>query len=175
MYVKDYKRRKASLPGPPQRSPFSSGSSSARVLRAHECVYVSGCLQLAAMLWLWSAKREQSADVFEELGEKEEEEEEEEEEKKKVFVHGLWSSPRRWCALDGIMFGSNLRECRVELKINMSIPGARRMLMVGVPRAEENHCILVQVFMNSPSASHCELRVGPAGGVRFSKKGEEKG
>ena len=24
--------------------------------------------------------------------------------KKKVFVHGLWSSPRRrWCALDGIM------------------------------------------------------------------------
>lgn len=49
----------------------------------------------------WSAKREQSADVFDELGEKEEEEEEE---KKKVFVHGLWSSPRRrWCALDGIM------------------------------------------------------------------------
>ena len=71
------------------------------MLRAHECVYVSGCLQLAAMLWLWSAKREQSADVFEELGEKEEEEEK----KKKVFVHGLWSSPRRrWCALDGIDF-----------------------------------------------------------------------
>ena len=49
----------------------------------------------------WSAKQEQSADVFEELGEKEEEEEK----KKKVFVHGLWSSPRRrWCALDGIDF-----------------------------------------------------------------------
>jgi len=48
----------------------------------------------------WSAKREQSADVFDELGEKEEEEEEE---KKKVFVHGLWSSPRRWCALDLVM------------------------------------------------------------------------
>ena len=29
--------------------------------------------------------------------------------KKKVFVHGLWSSPRqRWRALDGIMIGSNI-------------------------------------------------------------------
>ena len=37
-------------------------------MRTRVCVCVSGCVQLATMFSPWSAKREQSADVFEELG-----------------------------------------------------------------------------------------------------------
>ena len=94
MYVKDYKPRKASMPGPPQRLSLQQWQlERERATRARECVCFWVCAACSDVL-AWSAKREQSPDVFEELWEKEEEEEEEE--KKKVFVHGLWSSPRRW-------------------------------------------------------------------------------
>ena len=90
VYVMNQTMQTTSASGPQIRSPQRLYLLASY---ARPCLFVL-CVCVFAALQRSFSSLGCEAIVFEEIGEKEEEEKEEEEKEKKVFVHGLWSSPK---------------------------------------------------------------------------------